>query len=533
VQRSLAAQAVLLVIVVTAVTATLVGGFAARRMSRRLVAALDRRGSSVAALLERNKDLHGAALRRDADAARDVLELIVSNDAEMEYAALLDPKGRLIAAAATGGGDPAARVAAQLRFHPLSTPGLADSDGDVRRFTQAVAADEGEKGVWAGQDELLYAAGTTIGYVVLGMHDRGSGIVRDHAALIVTVLGAALAAAFLIFFVRLARRLRRILDFAERLAARDLSADLADPALDEVGRVAGALRGIRDRTREVVGELAAAADALGASSLQVHRSAQVQRRRAEAQADRVSAVGATVIELERASRITGDGAQGVIHGANRSSRDAEAGRQAVAASTAAVEALRADVEETAATLHRLSQQSGRIDEIVRAVGDLADQSNVLALNATIEAARAGAAGKTFRVVSLEMRELAEGSRQATGRIRALLSQIAKAAAASRSVATAGHARAGEAVEAARSATAAIDGFSATLATFAEAAGRIAGHAREQAAAIQEISERMAGVREEARGAAEDSAALEDASRDILGHAERLQATVEGYQLPAA
>jgi methyl-accepting chemotaxis protein len=523
---------VLLVLVVTTVAATAVGGLAARRMSARLVNALDRRGSSVAEMLERNKDLHGAALRRDAEGAQQVLELIVANDAEMEYAALLDPKGSVIAAAARDGQAPAALVKAQLQYHPLSTPGLADSDTLVRRFTQAVAADEGEKGVWAGTDEQLYAAGTTIGYVVLGMRDRGSALARDHAALTVTGVGVALAATFLIFFLRLARRLRRILSFAEQLAARDLSADLLESSPDEVGRVADALRSFRDRTAAVVAELASAADALRAASGSAHEGAQLQRHRAEEQARRVSEIGATLLELERASRITGDGAQGVIQGASRSRQDAELGRKTVASSAASVEALRGVMEGTAGALRSLSQQSARIDEIVSTVADLADQSNVLSLNATIEAARAGEAGRAFRVVSLEMRELAEASRRATGKIRTLLSQIAKAASVSRATAAAGHERAAEAVETARAAARSIDGFSATLTSFAEAAGDIAGHAREQAASIQIVTERMAGVRGEADGAAQDGAALEAAAKEILSRADRLHATVEGYRRPS-
>ncbi len=528
-RRSLAVQGVVLALSVTLVTAFIVGRIEAGRMARRLAGELDRRGSATGAMLERNKDLHDAVLRRDADATGQVLQLLVANDVEMEYAGLLDPKGRLLAAAARDASDPVAVVQAQLHDHPLDTPGLANSDESIRRFTQAVAADEGEKGVWAGADAQLYAAGTTIGYLVLGMKDRGGALARGHTAVTVAGVGVALAAAFLVFFLALAARLRRILRFAERLAEQDLSADLLDPSADEVGRVAGALRGIRDRTRQVVADLAGAAGALQASSTAVHESAQAESAGAREQVRRIAEIEASVQELERSSRRAGDGAESVIRSGERSGRDSDEGKRAVVASVEAVEVLRGEVVSTAETLRQLSIRSARIDEIARTVEDVAENSHVLAINTGIEAARAGAEGAAFGIVAREMRELADSSKRATARVRTMLSEIARAAEVSRTAAASGHDRADVAVEQARKAARSIDGLSHTLAAFAEEAVRIAGDASQQASAIQVISDRIGGLRTEADRVASGTAALEDASREIMVRADRLHATVASYR----
>lgn len=527
-RRSLAAQAVLLTLTVTLSASVLVGWIASRRMASRLAAQLEQRGTSMSELLERHKDLHSAVLQRDPQSATQILQLIVSSDVEVEYVGLLDPRGRLLAAAVRDAPAPLDAVQAQLEHHPLDTPGLADSDHLIRRFTQAVAADESEKGIWAGQDEQLYAPGTTIGYLVLGMRDRGTALARGYAAVTVTGVAIALSAAFLVLFLALARRLRRILGFAERLAERDLTADLPDRSEDEVGRVAAALRAFRERTREVVDELAAAAGALEESSAAMHASAQVQRVRAGDQASRITEIGSSVLELERSARAARDHAESVIQGSDRHGRQAEEGRRAVAENTGAVEALRADVLGTAERLRQLAGHSARIDEIARTVADLADRTHVLAINTGIEAARSGDEGRAFRIVADEMRELAAGSRTATGRVRAMLSEIAKAALASHAAAAAGNDQAEAAAARARAAAHAIDGLAVALTGSVQTATRIAATTRDQAVTIEAIATRMAEVRRTAEEVASDIAGLESASHDVLGRAQRLQRTVGGY-----
>ncbi|MEA3211648.1 MAG: hypothetical protein QOE70_4705 [Chthoniobacter sp.] len=225
-------------------------------------------------------------------------------------------------------------------------------------------------------------------------------------------------------FDRMRKSLRQLADRATQIAAGDLTARLEPQSRDDV--LGTAFATMTANLRNVMGELVEAVNVLASATAQISAASSEMAASAAETASAVTETTATVEEVKHASGTSSETARHVSDQAQAVADVSQSGKKSVEDVIAGMALIRQHMESVAGSILSLNAQSQTIGEIIASVDDLATQSKMLAINASMEAAKAGSEGKGFAVVAQEVKSLAEQSRQATTRVRSILTQIEKA-----------------------------------------------------------------------------------------------------------
>jgi len=195
------------------------------------------------------------------------------------------------------------------------------------------------------------------------------------------------------------------------------------------------------------------------------------------------------------------------------------GRHAMESLSQEIENLRQRADRSSRQIKQLLAFTDRIGSIVKAVRDIAEQTNLLALNAAIEAARAGEAGRGFAVVADEIRKLAEGSRDAAEEIARVLRDVADNIQKSEEDIKQMALSVEETIQQRQITIRSFEEIEKHARMLAERAESLAALSEEQSAASQEISGTLQDVKHLMRG-------FTDAIVELSGKLEELNASAE-------
>ncbi len=290
------------------------------------------------------------------------------------------------------------------------------------------------------------------------------------------------------------------------------------------------LNKLSDQLRDMLGSIAKAANELKSAAAEILSATTQQASGASEQSAAISETTTTVEEVKAITEQTSLRVNEVASASQRTVEVAHSGQKAVQDTIESMAMIKERVEGISENLLALSEQTQQIGEIIATVNEIAAQSNMLALNASVEAARAGEQGKGFAVVAMEVRSLAEQSRQATEQVKAILSEIQKSTNTTVMATEEGTKGVDKGVALAAQAREAIEQLAAVIDESAQIAAQVVAGGQQQKTGIEQISLAMQNINQATVQSLASTRQAERSARNLDDLARSMADTVSQYKM---
>ena len=282
----------------------------------------------------------------------------------------------------------------------------------------------------------------------------------------------------------------------------DIEPKVSEKYVGDYANILDAFKRLKTGLTESFRNILAISEQVSDGASQVSSGAQTLAQGATEQASSIQELSASVAEIS--SRV------------KKNAEDSERAKRLSADAELIVNASVEDMALARQAMDEISSTSKDISKVIKAIDDIAFQTNILALNAAVEAARAGNAGKGFAVVADEVRNLSQKSAEAAKNTTTLIENSIIAVEKGSQL------------------------VSKTSASFAEVAAKssevgiivdeISVQAQEQAAAVNQVSigiDQVSSVVQMNSATSEESAA---ASQELSSQAVVLKNLVEEFKI---
>jgi len=326
------------------------------------------------------------------------------------------------------------------------------------------------------------------------------------------------------------RPIQRAIDYLQTMAAGDLTQEITVLRKNEFSKMIGATKELQHAMRGMISGMKETADHLAAASQQLRATSSEIVGETEQASNQSREVSDSVEEMAAVSESISASCQEMAEKAAGTRSATHSGSETIAGMRAMMAEIERMVLGTVQAVKALGENSERIGDIVVAIEDIADQTNLLALNAAIEAARAGEQGRGFAVVADEVKNLAGRTTSSTheiqGIVGSLLQDVKNVVRCMEESASSVRTGCTD-VELSSDAIGRIE---AQVVPLLENVSQVATAAEEQSASSHSITERMHSISQVIEIAANGAHATEEAAGELARSAAGLQEMINRFKL---
>ena len=257
--------------------------------------------------------------------------------------------------------------------------------------------------------------------VAAGLVTEFGSPVQRHGFIVLFIIIGALFGWANIWSIR--NPLVRAVGYLETMAHGDLTQHIVVNRRNEISTMLRAMERLQGSMRDIITGIQTTAYQLTGASGELSSSSSKIAQGTERASSQSESVSSAVDEMAAVSNDIALSCQRMADRAGSTDSATRKGEETIAHMAAMMGEIERLVVGTMDEVKALGTNSERIGDIVVAIQEIADQTNLLALNAAIEAARAGEQGRGFAVVADEVRRLAERTTSSTREIQSIIGSL--------------------------------------------------------------------------------------------------------------
>lgn len=328
-------------------------------------------------------------------------------------------------------------------------------------------------------------------------------------------------------FSSMVNNLKELSNTAQKIAYGDLRFDLT-PSKDDV--FGNTFKDMTESLRKIVGDIQDVTSFLTAISSEISASTSQLSAGMIETATSINQTTATVEEVKQTAQVSSQKAKYVVDIAQKTAQVSQSGKKSLDETISGMEEIRKQMDFVSDSVVKLSEQTQTIGEIISTIDSLAEQSNLLAVNAAIEAAKANEHGKGFAVVAVEIRKLAEQSKQATSKVRTILTNFQKATNTAVMTTEQGNKTVEENLRKSSQAKDAIQTLSNSIIEAAQASTQISASAHQQLIGMEQIAAAMENIKQASMQNTESTKQVDKSMENLQDTGNKLKSLIDTYKL---